>query len=64
MIWNGIKIENNLLLVRQYFEAYMEDNNYEVDTLDCDTLVSICYGEADFDGDYDTFYNFMVENLV
>ena len=64
MIWNGIKIENNLLLVRQYFETYMEDNNYEVDTLDCDTLISICYSEADFDGDYDTFYNFMVENLA
>lgn len=64
MIWNGIKIEDNLLFVRKYFETYMEENNYDVDTRMCDTLMLTMYEMAPWDGDYDTFYDFMVENLV
>lgn len=64
MFWNGIKVEENVPLVRRYFESYMEENNYEVDTLPCDTLMMIMYEEIPWDGNYDSFYNFMVENLV
>ena len=64
MYWNDVYISENLLLVRQYFERYMWEKDYEVDTYQCDRLIDICYNETEFDGDYEMFYNFMVENLV
>lgn len=64
MYWNDIYISDNLILVREYFECYMIENRYEVDTYQCDRLMEVCYQEVEFDGDYEMFYNFMVENIV
>ena len=64
MYWNDIYISDNLILVRKYFECYMIENRYEADTYQCDRLMEACYQEVEFDGDYEMFYNFMVENIV
>lgn len=64
MIWNGIKVEKNVPLIREYFESYMRENRYEADTYQCDTLILTMHKIVPWDGDYETFYNFMVENLI
>lgn len=57
-------MDENIYLVRQYFENYMWQHDIEVDTYACDALMWIMYEECIWDSDFDSFYNFMVENLV
>lgn len=57
-------MDENIYLVRQYFEDYMERYNIEVDTRVCDELMWIMFEECTWDADFNSFYEFMVENLV
>lgn len=57
-------MDENIYLVRQYFENYMTRYNIEVDTNTCDELMWIMFEECTWDSDFDSFYEFMVENLV
>lgn len=57
-------MDENIYLIRQYFENYMQRYNIEVDTNACDELMWIMYEECIWDSDFDSFYEFMVENLV
>lgn len=57
-------MDENIYNVRKYFEDYMWRNNYEVDTNICDMLMWIMFEECTWDADFDSFYEFMVENLV
>lgn len=57
-------MDENIYLVRKYFEDYMWKHDIEVDTYACDTLMWIMYEECTWDSDFDSFYEFMVENLV
>ena len=57
-------MDENIYLVRQYFENYMWQHDIEVDTNVCDALMWIMYEECIWDADFDSFYDFMVENLV
>ena len=57
-------MDENIYLVRQYFENYIYKHDIEIDTNICDMLVGIMYEECTWDSDFDSFYEFMVENLV
>lgn len=57
-------MDENIYLIRQYFENYMQRYNIEVDTNACDELMWIMFEECTWDADFDSFYEFMVENLV
>ena len=57
-------MDEKIYLVRQYFENYMTRYNIEVDTNTCDELMWIMFEECTWDSDFDSFYEFMVENLV
>lgn len=57
-------MDENIYLVRQYFENYVNKYDIEIDTNICDMLMGIMYEECIWDSDFDSFYEFMVENLV
>lgn len=56
----------NLELIRTYFTSYCHEKNIESDTYECDTLMGIMWEECEnvFDGDFNDFYNYMVEEIV
>ena len=57
-------MDDNIYHVRKYFENYMWENDCEVDTYMCDMLMWVMYEECTWDSDFDSFYEFMVKNLV
>ena len=57
-------MDENIYLIRQYFEDYMQRYNIEVDTDVCDELMWVMFEECTWDADFNSFSEFMVENLV
>ena len=56
-----------LYLLRAYFERYCAEHNVEPDTDRCDQLMMTMYEESNdviWDADFDSFYDFMVRNMI
>ena len=63
-------IDDRLYMVRNYFEIWCWKHDVEVDTARCDEYIGTMYQiieeskDVNWDADFDSFYDFMVENLV
>ena len=63
-------IDDKLYLMRKYFEIWCLEHRIEVDTATCDEHMIEMYHaveeskDVNWDEDFDSFYNFMVENLI
>lgn len=68
MIWENMVVDDKVCKLRAWFETYMDKKDMEADTYECDKCIMRFYTDAKekdlWDGDYDSFYNFMVENRV
>lgn len=63
-------IDDKLYLMRKYFEIWCLEHRIEADTAKCDEYMIEMYHaveeskDVNWDEDFDSFYNFMVENLI
>lgn len=63
-------IDDRLYMARNYFEIWCWKYDIEVDTACCDEYIGVMYQSVEesknvnWDADFDSFYDFMVENLV
>lgn len=63
-------IDDRLYMARNYFEIWCWEHDVEVDTARCDEYIGTMYQaieeskNVNWDADFDSFYDFMVENLV